>query len=233
MSNGSDSSQDDDIDFGPYLQRYVAGDEHALDTLPSRERELALRLAPAFELERHDDTVDSSTSSAAQAPSLEQDPIAIALGLVPGPEDVLSSRALQRARKAAHINLDVLVRRLQERTWDVTVEEVFGWHRTDTKVAPALMKAIAETLDVPVRSLRGAAVGKIDISLSVVLDDEAIANYLIEWATETGEKPAEVRDRVKRTLASATYRNHADISRDEVLAILRALRRIDPGGANR
>ncbi|PZS34385.1 MAG: hypothetical protein DLM58_05810 [Pseudonocardiales bacterium] len=60
-----------------------------------------------------------------------------------------------------------------------------------------------------------------------------VANYLIEWATETGEEPAEVRDRVKRTLASASYRNHADISRDEVLAILRTLRHIDPGGASR
>lgn len=229
MTDGSDSGQDDGIDFGPYLQRYLAGDAHALEALPEREREVALLLAPAFEL---DDDADS-TSNVSRTSPLEQDPIAIALGLVPGPGDVLSSRALQRARQAARLDLEDLVQRLQDRAWDVTVEEVFNWHRADTQLAPALMKAIAATLDVPLRSLRGAAVGKRGTTLEAVLDDATIAAYLAEWATDTGEDPSDVRDRARRTLASASYRNQADISRTEILAILRALRRIDPGGAGR
>lgn len=231
MSNGSDSGQDDDIDFGPYLQQYLAGDEHALDALPPRERELALQLAPAFEFDP-DGNSPNTIGSAAHAPPLEQDPIAIALGLVAGPHDVLSSKQLQRARKAAHIDLKEFVKRLQDRAWDVTVEEAFRWHSTDTNIAPALMKAIAETLNVSLRSLRGKRVGKDNTNLGAVLDDATIASYLAEWANETGEGPADVRDRVKRTLASASYRNRSDISREEVLTILRALRRIDPGGAS-
>lgn len=230
MTDRSETGRDDGIDFGPYLKRYLAGDARALEALPERERRLALLLAPAFEL--HDDA-ESASAALPQGPPLEQDPVAIALGLVPGPDDVLSARVLQHARKAAHLDLEELVQRLQDRAWDVTVEEVFDWHRADTQLAPALMKAIAAVLDIPFRNLRSPVIAMRSASLEGVLDDATIAAYLAEWAADTGEDPSDVRDRARRTLASASYRNRADISREEILAILRALRRIDLGGAGR
>ncbi len=237
MTSGSDGGRgESDFDFGPFLQRYLAGDEQALKALPVRERELALKLAPAFDPER-DATTDAvntdTTSTAGQAPPLELDPIAIALGLVPGPDDVLSSHRLQSARKAARIDLSELVRLLQDRGWDVSATEVLRWHSADTQLAPALLNALAETLDVPVRSLRGKRARTSALSLGAFLDDAIIANYLAEWAHETGEDPAGVREHAQRTLASLSFRNQATVSRDDVLAILRALRRIDPGSAIR
>lgn len=216
------------FDFGPFLQRYLAGDEHALDTLPKRERDLALLLAPAFVPEH-----DTDTPGVGQGPPPQAlDPIAIALGLVPGPDDVLSGKRLQTVRKQARLDLRQLVERLQQRGWDVDAVQVLGWHTTDTALAPALMEAIAETLDVPVRTLRGAPPRYSAASAGGFLEDATIEAYLSDWAAEIGQDPADVRERAQRTLASLNFRNQSDISRDDVLAILRALRRIDSGDAS-
>lgn len=217
---------DEAFDFGPYLQRYLAGDDAALEALPKRERELALMLAPAFEPEPEHETDTADTDQG--APPRALDPIAIALGLVPGPDDVLSGKRLQSARQRARLDLRQLVGLLQQRGWDIDARQVLAWHSADTSLAPALINAIAETLDVPVRALRGAAprsAGTDDF-----LNDAIIEKYLNDWAIEEGEDMSDVLERARRTLASLNFRNQDDISRDDVLAILRALRRIDPGG---
>lgn len=222
----SDDRHGGNLDFGPFLQRYLAGDDCALDTLPERERELALTLAPAFNPKDHADT----TGPERGAPSRALDPIAIALGLVPGPSDVLSGKQLQAARKRARLDLRQLVMLLQQRGWDVTAPQVLAWHSTNTTLAPALMNAIAETLHVPVQTLRGTPPRYSTADPRDFLDDATIAGFLSDWATEIGQDPASVRERAQRTLASLNFRNQESISRNDVLAILRALRRIDPGG---
>lgn len=227
MISSNDGRQgDQNFDFGPCLQRYLAGDDHALETLPRREHELALMLAPAFQPQH-----DTSTAGAEQgAPPRSLDPIAIALGLVPGPDDVLSGKRLQNARKRARLDLRQLVDLLQQRGWDVNAPQVLAWHSTNTTVAPALIKAIAETLDLPASALRGAAPRYSTPGAGDFLDDAIVESYLSDWAAEIGQDPAGVRDRAQRTLASLNFRNRDDISHDDVLAILRALRRIDPDG---
>lgn len=233
MTTGSDQGESD-FDFGPALQRYLAGDEQALEALPVGERELALTLAPAFDPERYASTYEGNdpTNSAGQAP-LELDPIAIALGLIPGPDDVLSSHRLQRARKKARIDLSELVQRLQDRGWDVRATEVLRWHSADSELAPALLNAVAETLAVQVDALRGSRVRDKALDLSIFFDDATIASFLAEWAYETGKDPGGVREHARHTLASLNFRNQATVSRDDVLAILRALRRFGPGDASR
>ncbi len=227
-SNNDGRQGGEDFDFGPYLQRYLAGDDTALETLPKRERELALMLAPAFEPEPETDTADVEHG----APPRALDPIAIALGLVPGPDDVLSGKRLQSARQRAKLDLGQLVRLLQQRGWDVNARQVLAWHSTNMTVAPALMNAIAETLDVPVRALRGAAPRYSSAGVDDFLDDAIIEEYLSDWAAEEGQDLTGVRERAQQTLASLNFRNQDDISRDDVLAILRALRRIDPDGTS-
>ena len=226
MTSSGHDRGDGNLDFGPFLQRYLAGDDHALDTLPERERELALTLAPAFSPEDHAET----TGAERGAPPRALDPIAIALGLVAGPSDVLSGRQLQAARKRARLDLRQLVEVLQQRGWDVSASQVLDWHSNNTTLAPALMNAIAETLHVPVQALRGAPPRYSTSVAGDFLDDAIIASFLSDWAAETGQDPAGMRERAQRTLASLNFRNQDSISRDDVLAILRALRRIDPGG---
>lgn len=222
----SDNGDEDLIDFGPFLQRYLAGDEHALETLPARERQLAMTLAPAFAA---DDDSDAETDRPTQRPR-ELDPIALALGLVPGPDDVLSASKLQSARKRARVDLPELVERLQHRGWDVSAQDVFAWHRANTQLAPALMTAVAETLAVAVRTLSGSPPRSDFGAGAGLLDDAVIEAYLSEWASQVGQRPDRVRDRAQRALASVNFRNKSHISHEDVLAILRALRRIDPDG---
>ena len=227
MTTGDDSRQDDEnFDFGPFLQRYLAGDRRALETLPERERELALMLAPAFEEEHDTDSANGEQG----APPRPIDPIAVALGLVPGPDDVLSGNRLQTARQRARLDLRQLVELLQQRGWEVNASQVLAWHSGNTTLAPALIKAIAETLDAPVRTLIGAPPRHSATDVGDFLDDAIIESYLDDWAAEIGQDLTGVRERAQRTLASLNFRNRDDISRDDVLAILRALRRIDPGG---
>ena len=224
----NDASDTDSTDFGPYLQRYLAGDREALQSLPEHERKLALALAPAFS----DDRDDGDDSAQSGAPPREMDPIAIALGLVPGPDDILGSAELKRARERAKLDLAQLLERLRDRGWDLTGKEVLDWHKSNTSVAPALMEAIAQTLEVPVRALRGRTPRYSDAGAEDYLDDVVIERYLHEWAAEIGQDVQEVRERAQQTLVSLNFRNRDSISRDDVLRILRALRRIDPDGRN-
>ena len=228
MTTSNRGRQDEEnFDFGPFLQRYLAGDRRALETLPERERELALMLAPAFGEEHDTDPANAEQG----APPRQIDPIAVALGLVPGPNDVLSGNRLQTARQRARLDLRQLVELLQQRGWEVDAPQVLAWHSANTTVAPALIRAIAETLDVPVRTLIGAPSRHGATEAGDFLDDAIIERYLNDWAAEIGQDLTGVRDRAQRTLASLNFRNRDDISRDDVLAILRALRRIDPDGA--
>lgn len=227
----NDPSDTDGRDFGPHLQRYLAGDREALQPLPEYERELALALAPAFS---DDDDGDDSEESG--APPREQDPIAIALGLVPGPDDILGSAELKRARERAKLDLAQLLERLQHRGWDLTGKEVLGWHKSNTSIPPALMTAIAQTLEVPVRALRGrvprySAAGA-GAGAEDYFDDVRVERYLREWAHEVGQDPKQIRKRAEQTLVSLNFRNRSSITADDVLRILRAVRRIDPNGSN-
>ena len=231
MSNPSESAADGDaLDFGPYLQRYLAGDRDALAALPERERELALNLAPSF---TRDDDQHGTPDAESGAPVRELDPIAVALGLVPGPEDVLGSRELQVARIRAKLDLRQLLGRLQQRGWDVSGQQILAWHKANTTVPPALMTAIAQTLSVSVVSLRGAASrSTFDAAATDYLDDVVIEAYLRDWAADLGQEPTQVRKRAHQTLASLNFRNRSEISRDDVLGLLRAIRSIDPDGSN-
>lgn len=231
MSNPDRTASDGDaVDFGPYLQRYLAGDRDALTALPKRERDLALTLAPS--LAQHDKHHPSDIESGAR-PS-ELDPLAIALGLVPGPEDVLGSRELQAARKRAKLDLRQLLELLQQRGWDLEGQQILAWHKRNTVVPPALMSAIADTLGVPTASLRGAPetqqtsdVGAIDY-----LDDALIERYLRDWAADVGEDLTQLRELTQQTLASLNFRNRKEITRDDVLGILRAIRSINSDDSN-
>lgn len=115
---------------------------------------------------------------------------------------------------------------------ELTGKQVLDWHKANTAVAPALMDAVAQTLEVPVGALRGAAPRNGDVGVEEYLDDVLIELYLREWAADIGQDLAQVRGRAQQTLASLSFRNRDSISRDDVLGILRAVRSIDPDGSS-
>ena len=100
------------------------------------------------------DTADLLWLAAHGAPALARDPVAAMLGLVPDRECSLDVRALTLARKRSGLTVSDLAVRLRERGWDVQKSDVFRWEtRSARDVAPALIQAIADILDVRVDGL--------------------------------------------------------------------------------
>lgn len=81
------------------------------------------------------------------APSLEDDPVAAMLGLIPDPGYQLNPAAFKRARTRAGMKPTVLAAALSQRGWSVSAGDVFGWERTgDASMSPALVRAVAAEL---------------------------------------------------------------------------------------
>jgi transcriptional regulator with XRE-family HTH domain len=216
-------------DFGPSLKNYLAGDRNALDGLPPREREIAEQLAPFLEAASRSRLNETPLSAVPDsAPPRAQDPIAAALGLVAGPDDVLGAARFKNSR--AHSGLDIkdVADRLSARGWNVDVAQVFRWQRGDTTMTPALLTALADILATSPDSLRPHPAGRKAPRVADLLDDAVIAAFVREWAQQTDRAPSDVRAEASRTLVSLNYRNESSASRDGVLAVLRALRSLDP-----
>ncbi len=214
---------DQPVDFGPPLQRYLAGDAQALNDLPASERALAEQLAPTLKSARH---VPATEVAASPSRDRRHDPIAVALGLVPGPADVLAAEQFKTARLRSGLNIKDVAQRLTDRGWNIATNQVLRWQHGDTEVMPALLQAIAETLGTSPSALRARPRVDQSASLDTWLSDEVIAAFLADWARESGVSADHVRDRARRTLASANYRNQGDATRDDVLTVLHALRRL-------
>lgn len=83
------------------------------------------------------------------APPLADDPLAVALGLVPPEHAVLSGPALKSARQRAGVKPSELARRLSERGHMVRPGDLQGWENADSlPVSPGLLAAIASSLGI-------------------------------------------------------------------------------------
>jgi hypothetical protein len=88
------------------------------------------------------------------APSLEADPVAAMLGLVPDTAYTLDAAELERVMKRSGLTPSSLAKRLSDRGWDVRARDVFNWQtRTTAEVPPALIQAIAEVTGTSVEQL--------------------------------------------------------------------------------
>ncbi len=82
------------------------------------------------------------------APSLDEDPVAALLGVVPDPGFQLDGAALARACKANRVKPTTLAARLSARGWQVSASDVFRWQtRATPDIPPALIKAMAEAVN--------------------------------------------------------------------------------------
>lgn len=128
-----------------------------------QERERILRDAEFTDRDRDEiatllDTADKLWLSAHGAPTLDDDPVAAVLGLVPDPECRLDSAALSRTRKRAGLTVSDVAQRLRERGWEFEKGDVFRWEtRTAVDVPPAVVQAIADILSTPVDGLIAAS----------------------------------------------------------------------------
>ena len=174
--------------------------------------------------------LDTDDEPATRTPVRSDDPIAQMLGLVENPAVRLDGRRLATVRKAAGLNIADLASRLRERGWDVSVSTVSAWERGRLNPPPATINAIAEVLELTAEAIL-ARIPAITQSLDVLFDDELIAAFLDEWASETNVSAEELAEHSKRLLATAGKRNATSATPQTLLAILKHFKNL-PGFEN-
>lgn len=221
MTNSS--NPDLPVDFGDALTASVAGNHDALAHLPADERRIAELLAPFLDAgkQAHLDALAVHNS-----PALDQDPVAIALGLVAGPEDVIAGQKFKIARLHAGLDVTGVTAKLVARGWPTTAREVFNWQQQGGPIAPALLSALADILATTPDALRASSTARRSPAQDF-LQDETIESVLQQWAGEVHRPIDAVRSDVARRLAALSYRNESGATRDAVLAVITALRQID------
>jgi hypothetical protein len=126
--------------------------ERLLQEPPGRRREQMLEQLDDDQRERVLALLDAGDlvwEAARSVPSLEEDPVAALLGVVPDPSFQLDAKALARACKASRVKPTALAARLNARGWNVNTSDVFRWQtRAAPDIPPALIKAIAEEVHI-------------------------------------------------------------------------------------
>jgi len=217
------SNPDLPADFSDALTASLAGEHDAFSHLPTNERRLAELLLPflAAGKQSHLHALDVHDS-----PALEQDPVALALGLVAGPEDVVSGQRFKAARQHAGLEVDGVTARLAARGWPTTASEVFNWQLRGGFIAPALLSALADILGTTPDALRAPPSARRSPAQEL-LQDEMIESVLQQWARDEHRALEDVRSDVAHKLAAMSYRNESSATRDAVLAVITALRQIN------
>jgi transcriptional regulator with XRE-family HTH domain len=156
-------------------------------------------------------------------PPLDTDPLALALGLVPDPDRRLSGPCLKRARMKRHVQTSQLADLLATRGWDVSTKTVFRWElAASAEIAPALLAAIAEVLQVPIEDLTASA-GEHDPAATEIQAAAAtpqFAGLARRWATRSGQSLADARTGLQRLMTVATARRGRHLTAGEWLAVL-------------
>lgn len=123
-------------------------------------------------------------ASAQEAPPLENDPMALMLGLVPDPEFALDGKALSSARKHAGLSVGDLAQRLSARGWTVSGPDVFRWEtKSALDVPPAMIRAAAEELGVEAPKLgRRESEDPVRARLRTMFVSEGFKELSARWA---------------------------------------------------
>jgi transcriptional regulator with XRE-family HTH domain len=174
--------------------------------------------------------LDTDNEPATRTPVRSDDPIAQMLGLVQNPAVRLDGRRLASVRKAAGLNISDLASRLRERGWAVSVSIVSAWERGRLNPPPATIDAIAEVLELTAEAIIATSPATTQ-SLDILFDDELIATFLSEWASESNVSAEELAEHSKRLLATAGKRNATSATPQTLLAILKHFKNL-PGFEN-
>jgi len=123
-------------------------------------------------------------ASAQEVPPLENDSMALMLGLVPDPEFALDSKALSSARKRAGLSVGDLAQRLSARGWTVSGPDVFRWeNKSALDVPPAMIRAAADELGVEASMLgRRESDDPVRARLRSMFSSEGFKELSARWA---------------------------------------------------
>lgn len=162
-----------------------------------------------------------------EPPPLRQHPLAISLGLVPDSTRPLSPTALKSARLRARLAVSELATRLKARGWDVPTRDVARWERQSAAAAtvpPAVIKAIADELDMDVDRLLGEPAA-LPPAIAAVIAADRFRDLARRWARAIGLGADEHRGAgaLRQLMLAGTVRRGAELGAEEWLAALEAL----------
>lgn len=222
---GAKPEDPDDTPLGRAVMAYLAGDLGPVKRLPDDERALVLEVGPWLVALR------GSASPAADPadvviPEFDQDPVAIALGLVADPDRALAASRLREARRRAKLKRSDLVERLVARGWEVSMQDLAAWEHSDTAQPPALITAVADILGASLATLMPPRSSAPASSLSGMLDDETVTEQLEAWAEEAAVESAVLRRKVEHALAGAFNRNKQAPTVPALRSVIEVLRRL-------
>lgn len=156
-------------------------------------------------------------------PPLEEDPLALALGLVPDPARRLSGQRLKRARMRRRLPPSQLADLLTARGWDAATKTIVRWEMAGSAdIAPALLTAIAEILHVPADELvtavddRDPAAEEIQAAMATPQFGELAKR----WAARSGQSMGDARAALRRYMSVATARRGRQLTAEEWLAVV-------------
>jgi len=118
-------------------------------------------------------------------PPLEQDSLAVALGLVPVDQTILSGPHLKKARQKAGLKPSAISRQLTAAGHQVTAGEVQRWENATTvTIAPSVMHALAIALRVPANDLAGGEAPAVPLGLAM---SKQFRDLVRRWAEYTND----------------------------------------------
>jgi transcriptional regulator with XRE-family HTH domain len=156
-------------------------------------------------------------------PPLEADPLALALGLVPDPGRRLSGTRLKKARMKRNLQVSQLAGMLAARGWDVETKTVFRWEMAaSAEIAPALIAAAAEILQVPAEELTAAPGDEAPATTEIqaAAATPQFAGLARRWARKSGQSPADASAGLQRLMLVSTARRGRHLTAGEWLAVL-------------
>lgn len=192
-----------------------------LSHIPDEVRRAVYTLAPFVAAVRREQAALPDVA----LPALHEDPIALAVGLVPGPADVLSPTRLRAARKRAKLKVTDVVAAMSSRGWEVEPDSLFDWEQTPVPLAPAILTALAETIGASADVIREPRIA-VDDPL-VEFDDPSVAVAITDWAAVSGRSTAALQSQVRHSVAAAAARNKTALDQAFVLKVIEVLRAAD------
>jgi len=192
-----------------------------LSHIPDEVRRAVYTLAPFVAATRR----EHAALPDLELPPLHEDPIALAVGLVPSPADVLSPTRLRAARKRANLKVTDVVATMNSYGWEIEFDSLFDWEQTPVPLAPAILAALAETIGTDADEIREPRIA-VDDPL-VEFDDPSVVVAITDWAVSSGRSTASLQLQVRHSVSAAAARNKTALDQAFVLKVIEVLRNAD------
>ncbi len=208
--------------FSEYLDHYVSylegsADEPRIDHLDARDRR---ELSELFRI------IDANWATEIELPPLEEDPTAIALGLIPQPtrsEMLVVGAKVRALRQARGLQMTAFAAMVSRYGWTITAQDATLLERTEAQVLRAEQaSALARTLGTGIEALAPSDDEPVRKLLTWLYSDE-FGRAVQAWAREHEMSASEVAEETRTKMLVAAKRSSGHGGRTEWLQTLHAI----------